>query len=500
MRVVILTAVLVLLFPAHFLAAKVSDATTECLDCHKSVAPGMVAAWQNSRHARTDPNEALQKKELERRISAKSVADELRQNVVGCAECHTMNPEKHSDTFEHNGYQVHVVVTPEDCATCHPVEVKQYGQNLMSQAYGNLVNNSLYQDLVRTINGVQFFDDGQIRLKNPSPETNADSCLSCHGTRVEVKGFEARETEIGEEMVFPVLSGWPNEGVGRINPDGSKGSCSSCHTWHRFSIEMARKPHTCSQCHKGPDVPIYKVYQVSKHGNIYSAIGDKWNFEEVPWTVGKDFTAPTCATCHVSLIVNEEGDHVAERTHQMNDRLPWRIFGLIYAHAHPKSPDTSVIRNKAGLPLATDFSGEPASNYLIDNKEQQKRRKTLQQVCLACHTQQWVDGHWARFENTIKTTNEMTLTATRLMQHAWDEGVAKGLPHNDSIFNEAIEKKWMEQWLFFDNSTRMSSAMLGTDYAVFDNGRWYMAKNIQEMYDWLSMMLAGGGKTFRDAK
>jgi hypothetical protein len=200
------------------------------------------------------------------------------------------------------------------------------------------------------------------------------------------------------------------------------------------------------------------------------------------------------------LIVNEEGDHVAERTHQMNDRLPWRIFGLIYAHAHPKSPDTSVIRNKAGLPLATDFSGEPASNYLIDNKEQQKRRKTLQQVCLACHTQQWVDGHWARFENTIKTTNEMTLTATRLMQHAWDEGVAKGLPHNDSIFNEAIEKKWMEQWLFFDNSTRMSSAMLGTDYAVFDNGRWYMAKNIQEMYDWLSMMLAGGGKTFRDAK
>jgi hypothetical protein len=263
---------------------------------------------------------------------------------------------------------------------------------------------------------------------------------------------------------------------------------------------MARKPHTCSQCHKGPDVPIYKVYQVSKHGNIYSAIGDKWNFEEVPWTVGKDFTAPTCATCHVSLIVNEEGDHVAERTHQMNDRLPWRIFGLIYAHAHPKSPDTSVIRNKAGLPLATDFSGEPASNYLIDNKEQQKRRKTLQQVCLACHTQQWVDGHWARFENTIKTTNEMTLTATRLMQHAWDEGVAKGLPHNDSIFNEAIEKKWMEQWLFFDNSTRMSSAMLGTDYAVFDNGRWYMAKNIQEMYDWLSMMLAGGGKTFRDAK
>jgi hypothetical protein len=111
-----------------------------------------------------------------------------------------------------------------------------------------------------------------------------------------------------------------------------------------------------------------------------------------------------------------------------------------------------------------------------------------------------VDGHWARFENNIKTTNEMTLTATKLMQQAWDAGVAKGLAQNGSIFDEAIEKKWMEQWLFYANSTRMSSAMLGTDYGVFDNGRWYMAKNIQEMYDWLKMMLAVSGETSRDAK
>ena len=106
---------------------------------------------------------------------------------------------------------------------------------------------------------------------------------------------------------------------------------------------------------------------------------------------------------------------VEERTHQMNNRLPWRIFGLIYAHAHPKSPDTSVIRNKAGLPLPTDLNGDPASEYLIDNQEQQNRRELLQQICLSCHSQQWVDGHWLRFENTMETTNAMTLTATKLM-------------------------------------------------------------------------------------
>ena len=499
MRLLAFVIVLSLLFPAQAKAAELSDASSECLDCHAGVSPGMVAAWQNSRHARVSPLEGLKKPELERRVSAKWVPSDLVQNVVGCAECHTLNPEKHSDTFEHNGYQVHTVVTPEDCATCHPVEEKQYGQNLMSHAYGNLMNNSLYQDLVQTINGVQFFDDGHIGMKPVNPEINDDSCLSCHGTKVEVKGFDERDTEMGE-MEFPVLSGWPNAGVGRINPDGSRGSCSSCHTWHRFSIEMARKPHTCSQCHKGPDVPIYKIYQVSKHGNIYSSIGKQWNFEEVPWTVGKDFTAPTCATCHVSLVVTPEGDIVAERTHQMNNRLPWRIFGLIYAHAHPKSPDTSVIMNKSGLPLPTDLNGEPASTYLIDNNEQQERRKILQKVCLTCHSQQWVDGHWVRFENNIRTSNEMTVTATELMLKAWETGVAKGLAQNDSIFNEAIEKKWMEQWLFFANSTRMSSAMLGTDYGVFDNGRWYMAKNIQEIYDWLRMMLAVKSETSIEGK
>jgi len=120
-------------------------------------------------------------------------------------------------------------------------------------------------------------------------------------------------------------------------------------------------------------VPAYKVYQVSKHGNIFSSLGKEWNFESVPWIVGKDFTAPTCATCHVNFLTTGDGEVLAERTHQMNDRLSWRIFGLIYAHAHPKSPDTTIIINKAGLPLPTELTGEPVIKYLIDTKEQDKR-------------------------------------------------------------------------------------------------------------------------------
>ncbi len=276
-----------------------------------------------------------------------------------------------------------------------------------------------------------------------------------------------------------------------MNPDGSVGSCTACHTRHRFSVEMARKPYTCSACHEGPDVPAYKVYMVSKHGNIFSSVGDRWNFDAVPWVVGRDFTAPTCATCHVSLIVNDDGEAVAERTHRMNDRLPWRIFGLIYAHPHPKSADTSIIKNRAGLPLPTELTGEPAAKFLIDGKEQEKRRKAMQNICLACHGQGWVDGQFARFQNTIRTTNEMTRTATRILMTAWEKGAARGLAENDSIFNEAIEKKWVEEWLFFANSTRFASAMMGADYGAFANGRWYLSKNIQEMADWLRFKLEG---------
>jgi ssDNA-binding Zn-finger/Zn-ribbon topoisomerase 1 len=426
----------------------------------------------------------MAKPSQERRVSLVKTPKGMADVAIGCAECHTIDSRKHQDTFEHEGTKVHVVVTPQDCATCHPTEVKQYNQNLMSHAYGNLNKNPVYHDLMELTNGIASYDNMKVTYKKPDAETDAESCNYCHGTHVEVKGNTTRDTDFGA-MSFPIMTGWPNQGVGRINPDGSKGSCTACHTRHQFSIQMARKPYTCAECHKGPDVPAYKVYAVSKHGTIFSSLGGQWNTENVPWRVGTDFTAPTCAACHISLVTTEEGEVVAERTHQMNDRLPWRLFGLIYAHPHPISPDTTSIKNKDGLALPTELTGEPVSTYLIDAQEQEKRRRTMQKVCLSCHHTGWVEGQWSRFEHTIKTTNESTLTATKIILAAWDTGAAMGLADDDSIFNEAIEKKWVEHWLFFANSTRLSSAMAGADYGVFAHGRWYMNKNIQEMVDWL---------------
>jgi len=48
---------------------------------------------------------------------------------------------------------------------------------------------------------------------------------------------------------------------------------------------------------------------------------------------------------------------------------------------------------------------------------------------------------------------------------------------------------WVEEWLFFANSTRFASAMSGADYGVFANGRWYLSKNIRGMQEWLDLAL-----------
>jgi hydroxylamine dehydrogenase len=474
----------------------VSGATQECLSCHAEVTPGIVADWEGSLHSRVTPGEGLKKSALQRRISAEPVPKSLRETVVGCAECHTIRPDSHKDTFDHNGHAVHVVVTPLDCSTCHPEEASQYSRNLMSHAYGNLNDNPVYRDLQEEVNGALSWNGGTIGITPPSESTKADSCFSCHGTAVSVSGMRNRETTMGE-MAFPVLSGWPNQGVGRINPDASKGSCSSCHARHAFSIKVARKPATCSECHKGPDVPAYAVYLVSKHGNLYSSLGDAWNFTNVPWQIGADFTAPTCAACHVSLLVSGGGEVVAARSHQMNDRHAWRIFGPVYAHPHPASPDTTGIRNRAGLPLPTELTGEPAAPHLIDSGEQKSRAARMKKVCSGCHGGSWVDGHFARFEETIRTTNAMTTTATQILLSAWENGVAKGLAHGDSIFNEPIERMWVEEWLFFANSTRFASAMGGADYGVFANGRWYLSRNIRDMREWLDIALWRKGEKNR---
>lgn len=92
-----------------------SPQTQACITCHTIFTPGIVRDWLSSRHSRTKPEDAMKKSILERRISAEKLPGELSEYAVGCFECHSRNPEKHKDNFEHMGFKINVVVSPNDC-------------------------------------------------------------------------------------------------------------------------------------------------------------------------------------------------------------------------------------------------------------------------------------------------------------------------------------------------------------------------------------------------
>jgi hypothetical protein len=457
--------------------ANTSAQTKVCLDCHAVQTPGIVHDWLRSRHSRTVPKEALTRPELERRISAQDVPPSLSQTVVGCYECHTLRAKSHRDNFEHFGRAVNVIVTPEDCATCHPVEAGQYAGSKKAQAWGTLMRNPVYNLLMETVDSVKEVEGGRLKSLPATEETKWETCLGCHGTKVEVKGLERRQTAIGS-LEVPRLTNWPNQGTGRLNPDGSQGSCASCHARHAFSIADARHPYTCGQCHLEPDVPGWNVYKESKHGNIYEAREASWNYEAVPWRVGRDFQAPTCAACHNSLVVGERGEVIAQRTHDFGSRLWVRLFGLIYSHPQPRQGATWEIRNAEGAPLPTTFEGVPAEGFLIGLKEQAARQEGVERVCRGCHSGSWTAGHFAKLAATNRETDRMVGAATKLMQGAWQAGLAD--PKNP--FDEAVEMLWVRQWLFYANSVRYSSAMSGApDYAAFKNGWWNLTETLTKL-------------------
>jgi len=454
----------------------ISENTQVCILCHRNYTPGIIEDWLKSRHSKISPEMALKMPPIERRISSEIIPDTLKSTVVGCYECHGLNASNHKDNFEHFGFRINVIVSPNDCKTCHPVEVDQYSASKKAHAVENLQQNPLYHTFGEAITGIKEIKDGKLISLNSSEHTKAETCYACHGTVVTVKGMKKIFSKMGDIDV-PDLANWPNQGVGRINPDGSKGACTSCHPRHNFSIEVARKPYTCAQCHLEPDVPAFEVYKESKHGNIFLSKQHEWNWNNVPWRVGKDFQAPTCATCHNSLIATSDDKVIVSRTHDFGARLWVRLFGLIYSHPQPKVGATHIIKNKDGLPFPVTYDGESASEYLIDKNEQIQRQTEMKKICQGCHNTDWVNLHFVKLDSTIAETDTMCLSATRLLQKAWNEGLAD--PSNP--FDETIEHLWIKQWFFYANSVRYASAMGGPDFATFKNGWWELTANLHEM-------------------
>jgi hypothetical protein len=359
-----------------------SQAAKKCVQCHAEASPGIVNDWEKSHHARAG---------------------------ISCIDCHQADPTD-ADAWQHEGAHIATIVSPRDCSKCHPKPVKEFFDSKHAGAASFLKAETGERD-----------KDNVLAYTIEGDAAAAVGCERCHGNIIKVKNGKLDPGT------------WPNGGIGRVNPDGSKGSCTACHTRHLFSVAESRKPETCGTCHMGPDHPHLEIYLESKHGVIYANEKDHWNFD-VPgnaWGV-KHFRAPTCATCHMS------GIGKLESTHDVGKRLSWDL----------RSP---LSQKTANWPV---------------------KRNEMKKVCLSCHSNEWVEGYYLQFDNAIVLYNEGYY---KPVKEKLDELYALGLLSKPS-FDEEIEFAWYEFWHHEGRRARMGAAMMGPDFAQW-HGFYELAKH-----------------------
>ena len=145
-------------------------------------------------------------------------------------------------------------------------------------AKGARILGSLDNTLAEVVEGNSAFKTAAFPQGVSAAAVNG--CWQCHGSEVKV---------LANGRLDPAT--WPNTGIGRINPDGSEGSCTACHSRHAFSAAQARTPDTCGKCHMGPDHPQIEIYNESKHGIAYRANLAKMAMDNAKWIVGEDYSA-----------------------------------------------------------------------------------------------------------------------------------------------------------------------------------------------------------------
>ena len=392
-----------------------------CTTCHRETSPGLWQEWNASQHG---------------------------QRGVNCLDCHKAE-ENDVDGFNHYGQRISIIVTPKDCSTCHTTEFEQMDGS--HHSHGGRILASLDNLLGEVVGGPAAVNVG---------------CRQCHGSKI----------EIGDDGK-PSPGSWPNTGIGRINPDGTEGSCTACHGRHRFSKAQARTPDTCGKCHVGPDHPQIEVYNESKHGIIYRAKVDEMNLESDKWEAGIDYSAaPTCATCHMSRGGGEEP------THHVGDRISWNLRAPISKKINlvkfADGSEKTIVGADAKLPeVGAEMDGKKVETVL----SWRDRRGKMQAVCTACHSEGMVVGFYKQFDDLVHLYNDKFAEPIKaMMDELKDNGYISAAP-----FDDKIEWTWWEIWHHEGRRARHGASMSGPDYAwwhgIYDVAKHTYMKFIPEL-------------------
>ena len=394
------------------LPSALTDESIECVECHKSDDVSLYQQWGNSKHYGAN---------------------------VGCYECHQAN-EGDADAFDHYDYTISVIVSPTDCARCHENEVNEFVNSHHSKA--GQIMGSLDNVLAEVVEGNNAFITPGFPHGNSAAAVNG--CWQCHGSQVKV---------LEDGRLDPAT--WPNSGIGRINPDGSAGSCSACHQRHEFSIAQARRPENCGKCHLGPDHPQKEIYDESKHGINFYANVDKMNLESSKWVVGEDYSAaPTCATCHMSATENQN------ITHNIGLRIKWNNRPIHSKLSHETD-------EKWGLASASIHAD--------------KRRENMEDVCAACHNDNFTDNFFIQYEGLIDLYDRKFATPGEKLYKAALPLLRKDEDGNHIKFADPIDFTWFELWHHEGRRARHAASMMAPDYTHW-HGTYDLAKNFYSKF------------------
>jgi hydroxylamine dehydrogenase len=427
--------------PPHI---SVPASSRRCVDCHDETSPGIITHWEGSKHAETG---------------------------VACVECHKAEAAD-VDAFEHYGFQIATVVTPRDCARCHEVVAEEFQKSHHSSA-GDILA-SLDNFLAETVEG----GPPAFSPHSPTPGKAVEfvngtasafsGCQQCHGSKVALKGTDGSQITVDDlapdenghptnlDAVGKILRNqdgrplyhpgtWPNTGIGRLNLDGSRGSCSACHSRHDFSPRRARQPENCGKCHLGPDHPQKEIYEESKHGIAYRDLKDQMKLDGETWVLGEDYAhAPTCATCHMSGHIRNDG----RITHDPGERISWTN----------RPPVSLVMDTDANNKIVTSTDPIERREQIADTAE--AKRSRMKQVCSNCHTADYVNGFYSQYDDLVILYNEKFGKSGQLIMSALKDG---GLI-TPTQFDEEIEWTWFYLWHHEGRRARHGASMMAPDY------------------------------------
>lgn len=379
-----------------------------CVACHQKASAGLAHEWQTSAHAKAG---------------------------VNCLDCHLAN-QVEPDAIEHEGSVISVIVSPKDCGRCHVKEFKESAGSVHSKAL-SLIENRI-PALADNLTGKEMVAAG---------------CAQCHGSKVQVKGDGTLTPET-----------WPNTGIGRINPDGSVGSCSACHGRHNFSKAQARDPSACTWCHTGPESPDDEVFASSKHGMLYAANQGKMNLESDDWVLGKDYSAaPTCVTCHMGATPSVTGSHDVGMRDAWNLNRPVsdRQHLVIFDDGDRREMSESESPPKRGSEL-NKLDGSMGKVTAVASPD--RRRQIMSQVCLECHAKGFVQGFMNQFDGVIDLYNEKFGKPAQAIMHSL-YGMELLTP---APFDEPLEFIYWRLWHDEGTRARHGAAMMSPNQAWWE--------------------------------